>query len=88
MQRNDNFMLKNVGGVTLLTPLGAKVMDINGLVLLNETGCCVWELLAEERTLDELACAVAARFDVAPAHARADVQSFLDEITPLGMLRG
>jgi hypothetical protein len=88
MRRSENFMLQHVGGVALLTPLGAQVMDMNGLVILNDTACCVWELLAEERTLDELAAAVAARFTVTPARARADVHTFLDEIAPLGMVIG
>ena len=81
-------MLQNVGGVALLTPLGAKVLDMNGLVVLNATASCVWELLADERTVDELAAAVSARFDVEPERARADVQAFLDEIAPMGRVSG
>jgi len=81
-------MLQNVGGVALLTPLGAQVMEMNGLVILNDTACCVWELLAEERTLDELTAIVVERFAVEPVRARADVQTFLDEIAPLGMVDG
>ena len=46
----------------------------------------MWELLAQDRTLDELASAVAERFDVDAATARADVQAFLDEIARLGLL--
>ena len=61
-------------------------MDMNGIITLNDTGACVWELLAQERTLDELASAVAERFDVTPERARADVQTFLDEIAKMGMI--
>jgi hypothetical protein len=64
----------------------AQVMDMNCLIPLNDTDACVWELLAEERTPDELAAAVAERFDITPEHACADVQTFLDEIAKLGML--
>ncbi len=88
MKRSEKFMLQNVGGVALLTPLGAQVMEMNGLVILNDTACCVWELLAEERTLDELTAIVVERFAVEPVRARADVQTFLDEIAPLGMVDG
>ncbi len=79
-------MMQNVGGENLLVPLGAQVMDLNGLITLNDTAACVWELLAEERSLDELAAAVAEWFDVAAEIARADVQTFVDEITRLGLL--
>jgi conjugal transfer/entry exclusion protein len=75
-----------VGGENLLVPIGSQVMDMNGMVIFNDTARCVWELLAEDSSVDELASAVAERFDVPPARARADVQTFLDEITRIGMI--
>ena len=86
MKRKADFIMQNVGGENLLVPLGAQVMDLNGLVILNDTGACVWNLLAEDRTADELASAVAEQFDVDAATAHADVQTFLDEIARLGLL--
>ena len=86
MKRKSDFMMQNVAGENLLVPLGAQVMDLNGLFTLNDTAACVWELLAEERTLAELASAVAERFDVTPEIARADVQTFVDEIARMGLL--
>ena len=86
MKRKNDFIMQNVGGENLLVPLGAQVMDLNGLITLNDTAACVWELLAEDRTTDELTAAVAAQFDVDASTARADVQTFLDEIARLGLL--
>jgi hypothetical protein len=86
MKREENFIMKIVGGENLLVPLGAQVMNLNGLIILNDTGRCVWELLAEERSLDELTTTVAKRFDVAAEIARADVQTFLNEIAEMGLL--
>ena len=86
MKRKLDVMMQNVAGENLLVPLGAQVMDLNGLFTLNDTAACVWELLAQERTLDELAAAVAKRFDVAAEIARADVQTFVDEIARMGLL--
>ncbi len=86
MKRKADFILQNVGGEHLLVPLGAQVMDMNGIITLNATGACVWELLEQERTAAELAAAVAARFDVAPERARADVDAFLAQIGEMEML--
>jgi len=86
MKRKADFLMQSVGGEILLVPLGAQVMDLNGLITLNDTAACVWELLAQERSLDELTAAVAERFDVAAEIACADVQTFVDEITRLGLL--
>lgn len=79
-------MLQSVGGKDLLVPLGAQVMDTNAIITLNATGRCVWELLAEDRSVDELAAAVTQRFDVDMDRARVDVQTFLDEITAMGLI--
>jgi hypothetical protein len=86
MKRKADFMLQNVGGENLLVPLGVQVMNMNGLITLNDTATCVWELLAEERTPDELTAALAERFDVTPESAHADVKVFLDEIAKMGLL--
>lgn len=86
MKRKADSMMQNVGGENLLVPFGAQVMDLNGLITLNDTAECAWELLAEERSVDELAAAVAERFDATPDRVRADVQTFVDETTRLGLL--
>ncbi|WPD24690.1 MAG: PqqD family protein [Candidatus Electrothrix scaldis] len=86
MKRKSDFILQNIAGEKLLVPIGSQVMDMNGLVTLNETAACVWELLAEERTLDDLTAAVAEEFDVDSQRARADVQTFIDEITRMELL--
>jgi hypothetical protein len=75
-----------MGGESLLVPLGAQVTKANGVVTLNATGRYIWELLADECSLDRVAAAVAERFDVDPQQARADAQVFLDAISRIGML--
>jgi hypothetical protein len=79
-------MLQNVGGENLLVPLGAQVVDMNGLVILNATGACLWEALEQERTVEELAAVVAGQFEVNGERARADAQAFVGEIGRLGLL--
>jgi Coenzyme PQQ synthesis protein D (PqqD) len=86
MKRKPDFMLKEVGGEYLLVPLGAQVRSLNGIITLNATAACVWELLAEERSLDELTAALAKRFNVSAEIARNDARTFVDEITRLGLL--
>ena len=45
MKRKADFMMENVGGEYLIVPLGAQVMDMNGIITLNATGAHLWELL-------------------------------------------
>jgi hypothetical protein len=86
MKRSPDFRLQRVGGQDLLVPLGAKVLAMNALVTLNATGRCVWELLSEDRSPDEIAAGIAARFAVDPERARADVRAFLEELGRKGLL--
>ena len=87
MRRKNNFVMQNVGGENLLVPLGAQVMDMNAIITLNTTSGYIWSLLEQDCSIDELATAVAERFEVDHARARADIQKFLDEITDLGLLQ-
>jgi hypothetical protein len=86
MKRKDDFLLKNVGGMDFLVPLGAKVKDMNCLITLNPAGRCIWELLAEDRSVEEMAAEIAERFDVDAESARVDVRAFLDDIGRFGLL--
>lgn len=86
MKRKADVILHEVVGEYLLVPIGSLVLDMNGMVILNATGRCVWELLSDEHSVDDLAITVAEQFDVDFERARVDVQTFLDEITRLGLL--
>lgn len=86
MKRSADFRLQRVGGQDLLVPLGAKVLEMNALITLNATGRCVWELLAEDRSAEDVAAAVTERFAVDPERTRADVRSFLAELGRKGLL--
>lgn len=87
MRRNDGFAMRNVGGEDLLIPLGSRVRDVNGLMILNNTGSYIWTLLEQDRSLDELVNAVAAHFEVERERAEVDVKAFLGELRRLGAMR-
>ena len=86
MKRKDRFALQCIGGQDILVPLGAAVIDMNCIITLNPTGRRVWELLAEDRSLDELTAAVTEEFDVDSEQARSSIQAFLDDIGRIGVL--
>ena len=86
MKRSEDVLLQDVAGEAVLVPLGGKVMDLNGLVVLNATGRFVWQELAEQRSVQELAAAVSERFEVSAESACIDVQQFVDHLAELGLL--
>jgi len=86
MKRKDDFLLQNAGGQDLLIPLGAKVLELNGVVVLNPAGRCIWEALAEDRSLEEVVAAVVERFDVDADQARADTAAFVEDLIRQGLI--
>ena len=66
----------------------ARILDGQAFVItpdyklhtLNATGTRIWELTKEPTALDALATAIAERFDVEVARARADAQHFCDAL--------
>ncbi len=86
MKRKEDFFLQNVGGQDLLIPLGSKVLDMNGMVTLNPVGGFIWELLAEDRSLEDLVAAVVERFEVGVERAGADVKAFVEDLAQKGWI--
>ena len=81
MQHKNDFVLRELGGKALLVPtVSRRAKKGNGFVTLNETGRFIWDLLVKGQSIDELASAVAVKFDINFHRARLDVKIFLEEI--------
>jgi len=86
MKRTRDAVLRDVGGQALLVPVGAKVKDLNALVTLNTTGRRVWELLADDLSIDALVAKIAGEFGAGPEKVRPDVLSFVERLRGWGLL--
>ncbi len=80
MKRKDDVLVQNIGGQDLLVPIGAKVAEMNGMVVLNPAARLIWDLLAEDRSEEDLVTAVVNQFDVDRERAQVDVKGFLSEL--------
>ena len=80
MRRNDNFVLRDIGGQSVLVPLGSQVIAVTGLFILNETGRYVWEILAKECSIEEIIASVVNHYDVNITTANVDIEKFFHEI--------
>lgn len=80
MRRNDNFVMRDIGGQCVLVPLGSQVIAVAGLLILNETGRYVWEILAKECSIEDIVASVVNQYEVNINTAIVDIQNFFDEI--------
>lgn len=86
MKRSSDFLLRDVAGTLVIVPVGAAVSAFPGMITLNATGAYIWELLESEQTVQSLADALVARYQVSAEKASADVEAFLERLKPTGAL--
>lgn len=86
MRVSENFVLREIAGESILVPYGAAAARFNGMITMNGTGSFLWNLLREERTLDELALGLAEEYGVSVEEARADAGEFVEQLRAVGAL--
>lgn len=80
MKLKDGFILRQVGGHSLVVPVGSKVVDFNCMITLNDAGAFLWQQLQEERTAEQLTAALLEEYDVTAEVAAADVAAFIEKL--------
>jgi hypothetical protein len=77
------------------TAIAARVLDGEMMIMsardstlftLNPVGTVIWQAADGKTSLDEITTKLCAEFEVEPAEALKDVESFVDELTGYGIL--
>lgn len=53
MKINNNFVLKEIDNEYVLIPLGQEVMNVKGMLKINEVGATIFNCLKQGLTVDE-----------------------------------
>ena len=85
-QAKQGFARREIAGEVLLVPVGATTRELNGMILLNETGDYLWDLLAEKRTREELVAEMKKEFDASAEEISGDVDEFLETGVDRGVI--
>jgi len=84
MKIQKGFVLRVVGGESVVVPVGEMSKKFHGMINLNETGAFLWKFYSNEHTLEEGVDALCQEYDVDKERARADVERFADVLTKNG----
>ena len=84
MKIKKGFILRKVGGESVVVPVGEMSKTFHGMINLNETGSFLWEFFTAEHTAEEGIAALLAEYDVAEEIAKADVLRFVETLTKNG----
>lgn len=86
MKINKELVKRNVAGEVLLIPVGKTVFEYNGLMILNETGSFLWDLLPNTESEEDLVRQLLAEYEVSEDEAAADVREFIQKTRELGII--
>lgn len=84
-RRGDSYVYRHTVGEHLLVALHARSDE--PLYALTPTGALLWERLAVWTTVEELAVALAADYEVTEAQAAQDTRDFLEQLRLLNALQ-
>ena len=86
MKIKNGFLLREIAGTQIVVPIGERVIDFKGMMVLNDIGQFVWNKLQNECTFDDILSSVLEEYDVDVEQAKADVEEFLAHIRKNGAL--
>lgn len=86
MKANEDVIYRCVAGEHILVPVGDAAQANNGLIVLNEVGAQVWQLLSQGKDLEEMVQTVAAEYEAEESVIRRDIQELLEKLMKLGLV--
>ncbi|WP_461878546.1 PqqD family protein [Fusicatenibacter sp.] len=84
---NEDYIVREIAGETILVPTGASTDHFNGMMTLNETSRFLWELFRMPHTLAETVAAAQERYDDDSGSLEPDIYDFMNESVMLGFLK-
>lgn len=84
MKIRKGFILREVGGESVVVPVGELSKSFHGMINLNVTGAFLWRFFSEEHSIDEGVDALCEEFEVERERAQADVERFADVLVRNG----
>ena len=83
---NDNFELRSIAGENMLVPTGTADFEPGTLLMLNETGSWIWNLLKEEKSAEEILSAAKKEFTDEDGTMESSINEFLNEMAEQGLI--
>lgn len=86
MKIKDGFILRNVADTHIVVPVGANMLNVKGMLSLNESGAFLWEVLMKGADENSLLTSLLDEYEVDEGTAKEDISGFLNKIREIGAL--
>ncbi len=81
MKIKAGYMLREIAGQYVVVPLGARVVEFNGIITLSESGAFLWNKLVVGTDVNGLVEGILQEYDVERSIAEKDVEEFVASIS-------
>lgn len=86
MKIKDGFMIKEIAGIWVVVPVGAKATEFMSIASLTETGALIWNMIEKGATKEQIIQAILSEYNIDEATARADFDAFIAKAADKGFL--
>lgn len=86
MTIKKEMILRKIGADVILVPVGNALKDHNGLFMLTESACFLWEQLPCSNSVQELAQKLYDEYDVTMEQALSDTEEFVNNLIRLDII--
>lgn len=86
MKIKKGFIMRKVGGKSVVVAAGAASRSFNGMIRLNDTGEFLWKKLSAGSSEDELLSAMLDEYDIDETTAKADISAFVKQLSDNGII--
>ena len=86
MKIKDTFLMKEIAGNFVVVPTGNELVNLNGMITLNDSGAVLWGFLENDTTKEAVIDGMLKEFDIDKETAEADIDEFLDLLRKIGAL--
>lgn len=86
MKIKGQYVVRKIAGETVVVPVDAENLDANILIMLNETGAVLWNLLYDGSDEEKIISSFCDEYDIDEATVKKDLYEFIDYIKSKGIV--
>ena len=86
MKIKGTFVMRDIAGDTVIVPVGDSALSYNGMITVTKSGAKLWKALETGCSREALIQILLDRFDVDYDTAAEDTDSFLTNLSSLGLI--
>ena len=86
MKIKDEYIMKEVAGNNVVMATGDERMDFRGIMMFNEVGAEVFNMLDGKNSVEEIAGKIATDYDAPYETVEADVNKLIEKMRASGLI--